>query len=201
MLWYEDDIKRLEKLRADLTQEPETLFYGSSSIRMWTDLAIDFPDLHTVNLGFGGSTLAACAWFFDRVMAPYHPKRLVVYAGDNDLSDGRHPEEVFLFFQELTARVTRRFGALPCYFMSPKPSISRWNIVGQYSRTNELIAAEIKNNHPNWHWVDIFNAMLTADGRPNPEYYLPDGLHLTKKGYDIWKNSIQNAFNAQLTAF
>ncbi len=52
-----------------------------------------------INLGFGGSTLAACAWFFDPIVAPVsHPQTLILYAGDNDLGDGRHPEEVLFFF-------------------------------------------------------------------------------------------------------
>ena len=195
MFWYEDDIKGLEKKRTELKQEPETLFYGSSSIRIWSDLAADFSDLHPVNLGFGGSTLAACTWFFDRVMSEYKPKRLIVYAGENDLSDGRHPEELFIFFQELTARVTNRFGPLPCYFISLKPSIARWAIVKQFKYTNDLISAEIKLNHPGWYWIDVFNLMLNPDGSLVKENYSADGLHMNEKGYKIWKTAIQNALS------
>jgi lysophospholipase L1-like esterase len=193
MFWYEDEIKRLEKVRTEITYRPETLFYGSSSIRLWDSLADDFSNFKPVNLGFGGSTLAACTWFFDRVMTGYQPERLILYASDNDLGDGRHPEEVFLFFQEFTQRTTKRFGSLPCYFISLKPSISRWDQVEQYSFTNGLISAEIKNNHPDWRWIDIFSAMLNDHGYPKAEYYLSDGLHLSKQGYQLWKTIIQNA--------
>ena len=192
MFWYEDEIKRLEKQRAELTSQPDTLFYGSSSIRLWTGLADDLSGLNPTNLGFGGSTLAACTWFFDRVMVGYQPKRLIVYAGDNDLGDGRHPEEVFIFFQEFAERVTKRFGPLPCYFISLKPSINRWNLASQFSFTNQLISAEIESNHPDWQWIDIYSAMLNTDGTPNPEYYLSDGLHLSEKGYLLWKTIILN---------
>jgi len=59
----------------------------------------DFEEYMPINLGFGGSTLAACAWFFDPIVAPViHPQTLILYAGDNDLGDGRHPEEVLFFF-------------------------------------------------------------------------------------------------------
>lgn len=195
MFWYEDEIKRLEKESTELTYQPATLFYGSSSIRLWTSLTDDFRDLSPVNLGFGGSTLAACTWFFDRVMVGYKPERLVFYAGDNDLGDGRHPEEVFIFFQGFTERVTKRFGSLPCYFISLKPSINRWGMVDQFRYTNELISTEIKNNHPDWRWIDIFGAMLNAGGYPDAEYYLNDGLHLSEKGYLLWKTIIQKALS------
>jgi lysophospholipase L1-like esterase len=196
MFWYEDEIKGLENMRAKITHEPETLFYGSSSIRLWAGLNNDLSEFKPVNLGFGGSTLAACTWFFDRVMMGYQPKRLVLYAGDNDLGDGRHPEEVFIFFQQFAARAAKRFGSLPCYFISLKPSINRWNMVDQFNFTNQIISAEIKNNQPNWHWIDIFSAMLNADGHPNREYYLDDGLHLSESGYQVWKNIIQSALTA-----
>src|ERR1700744_6741700 len=128
MVWYENEVQRLEKERTALTEEPKLLFYGSSSIRLWESLNDDFAAYQPVNLGFGGSTLAACVWFFDRLLAPYHPTSLVLYAGDNDLGDGRHPEEVLIFFQEFTTRVIKRFGSISCYFISLKPSINRWTL-------------------------------------------------------------------------
>ncbi len=193
MFWYEEEIKRLEKLRAEINFQPQTLFYGSSSIRLWDSLASDFSSYKPVNLGFGGSTLAACTWFFDRVMVGYQPERLILYAGDNDLGDGRHPEEIFLFFQQFAERVNKRFGALPCYFISLKPSISRWGQISQFSFTNGLISDEIKNNHPNWTWIDIYSAMLNENGYPKVEYFENDGLHLSKQGYQLWTNIIQNS--------
>jgi lysophospholipase L1-like esterase len=191
MYWYEDEVKRLENERVKLGYEPETIFYGSSSIRMWTTLYQDFGNLKPVNLGFGGSTLAACVWFFERIMAPYHPKRLIIYAGDNDLGDGRHPEEVFIFFQELAVKINARFGSVPCYFISLKPSISRWHVANVYRFTNTIIEKEIKT-YNNWHFIDIFSKMLDASGRPKAEYYAADGLHLSEKGYQVWKEALNS---------
>ncbi|CAM3925999.1 GDSL-type esterase/lipase family protein [Mucilaginibacter galii] len=193
MLWYEDEIQRLEKQRTALTYKPNTLFYGSSSIRQWISLADDFKGLQTVNLGFGGSTLAACAWFFNRVTNGYEPDRLIVYAGDNDLADGRHPQEVAISFEYLAKRVKERYNQLPCYFISLKPSIARWGLIEQFRYTNELIAADIEKNHPDWHWVDIFTPLLNNNGKPNADYFIADGLHLNEKGYQLWSSILHNA--------
>ena len=103
MTWYENDVKKLEALKGTLPYTPETLLYGSSSIRLWEGMYDDLKPLRPINLGFGGSTLAACVWFFDRVMEPYAPKHFVCYAGENDLGDGRTPEEVYLFFRQFQA--------------------------------------------------------------------------------------------------
>lgn len=195
MLWYEDEIQRLETQRDALTYKPDTLFYGSSSIRNWTNVAGDFKSLQPVNLGFGGSTLAACAWFFNRVTIGYEPDRIIVYAGDNDLADGRHPQEVAISFEYLAKRVKERYSDIPCYFISLKPSIARWGLIEQFKYTNELIAADIKNNHPDWQWVDIFTPMLNSNGKPNPDYFLADGLHLNQKGYQLWSSILHNALD------
>ena len=67
MIWYEHEVQRLEQERASLEYEPKMIFYGSSSIRLWETLYEDFKEYQPANLGFGGSTLAACVWFFDRL--------------------------------------------------------------------------------------------------------------------------------------
>ena len=73
MEWYEAEVRALEKAHTLPPQPQKTVvFYGSSSIRLWTSLAEDFADLgrdmHVFNGGFGGSTLEACVHFFERLM-------------------------------------------------------------------------------------------------------------------------------------
>jgi lysophospholipase L1-like esterase len=190
MLWYENEVQRLEKEKGLLEYTPETIFYGSSSIRLWESLYDDFRDYRPLNLGFGGSTLAACVWFFDRLLAGYRPKSLIVYAGDNDLGDGRHPEEVFIFFQQLVARARRQFGDIPLAFVSIKPSITRWNILDSIRFANKLIEEEILRQDKNLHFINVYNRMTDNAGYPKREFLDPDGLHINEKGYALWKEII-----------
>ena len=190
MYWYEDEVRRLEKDRLKLGYDPEVIFYGSSSVRMWGTLNEDFPGMKVTNLGFGGSTLAACVWFFERIMTPYKPKALVIYAGDNDLGDGRHPEEIFIFFQQLMVKSKILFGDLPCFFISLKPSLARWHMVDQFKYTNNLIESEIIKYDGNWKFIDIFKKMLDKSGKPNLDLFMEDGLHMSEKGYKLWKDIV-----------
>ncbi|RKR83675.1 GDSL-like lipase/acylhydrolase family protein [Mucilaginibacter gracilis] len=198
MFWYEDEVKRLEAASKQIPDKRGTIFYGSSTIRLWDSLSADLPALNPVNLGFGGSTLAACVWFFNRIMQDYQPKQLIVYAGDNDLGDGRHPEEVYIFFKQLVVVAQERFGNLPCYFISLKPSPTRWNIAEQFKSANQLISTEITTRLPNWQYINLFADMLGADGKPKRELFLDDGLHLSKLGYAVWKTIIAEKTGAQL---
>jgi lysophospholipase L1-like esterase len=194
MIWYENDIKKLEAVKGTLPYTPETILYGSSSIRLWEGMYDDLKSLKPINLGFGGSTLAACVWFFDRVMEPYAPQHFVCYAGENDLGDGRTPEEVYLFFRQFQACLQKRFPGVPLTYISIKPTIARWNLEKQVRYTNQLIKQEIEKNNGNQYYLNIFDHMLGANGQPVKEFFEADGIHLTRKGYLIWKEVLLNHF-------
>ena len=190
MLWYEEEIKRLESATAGLQQEQRLVFYGSSSIKLWDTLEEDFKGYAPLNSGFGGSTLAACSWFFERVFANLRPTGIIIYAGDNDLGDGRNPEEVLLFFNAFLQFVRNRFGDIQVDFISIKPSIKRWGIVDRIRETNQLIESFIKKSGGNVSFINIYDQMTDEKGYPKSELLELDGLHINKKGYQLWKEII-----------
>lgn len=192
MIWYEDEIKRIEQEKSKLAYEPKTIFYGSSSIRLWNDLYEDFKDFYPINLGFGGSTLAACVWFFERVLPVYKPERIVFYAGDNDLGDGRHPEEIFIFFEQLAVQINTWFSGISFYFISIKPSPARWNMIDKIRYTNTLVKEAIEKRGTPFHYISIEEGMLDEAGNPVTDLFQEDGLHLSDKGYSVWKSILLN---------
>ncbi|WP_128543818.1 SGNH/GDSL hydrolase family protein [Larkinella soli] len=193
MIWYEEEVKGLElKIRELPATAHRTVFYGSSSIRLWETLAHDFPDRHTLNLGFGGSTLAACSWFYERLVLPARPRTIVFYAGDNDLGDGRHAEEVYLFFCALMARVQQTLPDVPLTFMSIKPSPARWNIIDRIRFANFLIRQKIEAT-PGFRFIDVHTPMLDSHGRPRRDLFDTDGLHLSPRGYALWKQVLASS--------
>ncbi len=188
MNWYEDEVGQLDKKLRNSSPN-SVIFYGSSTVRLWTGLEQDFPDVKPINAGFGGSTLAACAWFFERLIVPARPRALVLYAGDNDLGDNRHPEEVYLSFCALAAKIQRDLPDTDVTFVSIKPSPSRWHIVEQIRAANRYIENEIKRL-PRFSFVDLTPVMLTPDGKPRKELYQADGLHMNADGYALWRREL-----------
>lgn len=192
MKWYEEDVLEAIAERKSCKYEPKTLFYGSSTIKQWDKLYLDFEGFNPLNLGFGGSTLAACVWFFDRIVSPVrHPETFILYAGDNDLGDGRHPEEVLIFFREFMLKLRKRYPAIPFYYISIKPSISRIDIIDKIVRANKLIENEI-NITDNSYFINIFDKMMGSDGKPIAAYFQQDGLHMNRDGYIVWREIILN---------
>ena len=187
MIWYEYEVRALERKIHNRRSTPDpVIFYGGSSIRLWETLDADFPGVETVNLGFGGATLAACVHFFKRLIVPCGPRSLVVYAGENDLGDGRSPTAVLNSFRALADLVSTLPGS-PCLsILSIKPSPARWSLIDAIREANRMIQTEV-DIRPSTFYVDIHVPMLDPDGRPRPELYVDDGIHLSAEGYRLWK--------------
>ena len=199
MEWYESEVQALERsCRSRINGGRPPVFYGSSSFRLWDTLAEDF-DPQVLNLGFGGSTLEACDYFFARLVSPVHPRSLLLYAGDNDLGDGRKVEAVFGSFCSLARKVAETLGAIPFGFVSVKPSPARYAIWDRIRRLNDLVRGEIESR-PGGYYVDVFSRMLLAAGKPRPELFMADGLHLSREGYRLWGRILAGYRRQILTA-
>ncbi len=160
------------------------LFVGSSSIRMW-DLKKSWPGTPAINNGFGGSTLADSIHFFDRLFVPYDPLAIVLYAGDNDISNGLTPDEVVADFKKLSKLIRDQFPETPVIFIAIKPSQLRAKLWPPMKETNDAIASLCKND-PNLYFADIARPMLKEASPPPEAWFLKDGLHLSEMGYKRW---------------
>lgn len=180
--------KEIEKMEAAVKSAPPAdgaiLFLGSSSIRLWK-LSDSFPDRTVLNRGFGGSCLADSVHYAPRLVWPHQPAAIVIYAGDNDLGGGLSPEETAADFGRLVAKIREKHAETPILYVAVKPSIKRWNIFHLGKETNRLIAEQCAAGK-NLTFVDIVGPMLGEDGKPRPELYVKDGLHMTPEGYKVW---------------
>lgn len=177
---------------ADRQQAPRpgsVVFVGSSSIRLWNTLATDFPGIPIVNRGFGGSEMADALRFTDRIILPYRPRMVVVYAGDNDLWNGKSPQRVLDDFRSLVRSVHQELPETRVAFIAVKPSVARWKMAPEVRATNELVR-RFAASDPRVDYIDIFTPMLGADGTPRPDLFVEDGLHLNSRGYELWTSVV-----------
>ena len=183
---FEREIEAFEA--ADRVARPPrdaVLFVGSSSIRMWKSLAEDFPDHVVINRAFGGSTIGDCVRYADRIVIPYRPKRIVLYAGDNDIAKGMTPERVAADFREFVEKVRKGLPEVAIDYISIKPSLARWGLVEKMRQANGLTEAYAKETK-GVGYIDVFGPMLGEEGKPRRELFVADGLHLSRKGYELW---------------
>lgn len=161
------------------------LFVGSSTIRMWSHLADDFRTLPVMNRGFGGSTMADCQYFARQLVLQYKPRQVLVYAGDNDLAEGRSPQQVLESFKGFVETVRGEMPAVRISYISIKPSPSRASLMPKIREANALLSAYVKTL-PNAAYIDVFTAMLDSNGAPRTELFGPDRLHMNDSGYALW---------------
>jgi len=177
---------------ADRTAPPprgQIVFVGSSTIRMW-DVARSFPDLTIVNRGFGGSELSDALRYVDRIVTPYEPRLVVVYAGDNDISAGLLSEQLAVDFEHFVQRVHAKLPQTRILYIAVKPSILRWTQVYRM-RTANAIIREFCERDDRLAFLDFDSVMLGWDEKPRRELFLEDGLHMSPLGYQIWSTVIR----------
>lgn len=165
------------------------LFAGSSSIRLW-DVAKSFPGMDVVNRGFGGSVIADSVHFADRLILKHKPRIVVLYAGDNDIAGGKTPEQVLADFKAFVKAVHAGLPKTKIVYISIKPSIQRWRLIDTIRKANSLIEATCKQDE-RLLYLDVVKPMLGDDGKPRPELFVADGLHMNAKGYELWTSLLK----------
>lgn len=188
---YADEINAFGS--ADKKQMPPpgtVLFIGSSSIRYWTTLASDFPEIPVINRGFGGSLIQDSTRYASRIAIPYKPKIIILCAGTNDLAyGGKDPQQVLGEFQDF---VTTIHAALPdtrIVYLAINPTVARWKQESRNLEANYLIekfTVENNTSAEKLSFIDPHSELLTADDQPQPRLLRSDGLHFNADGYKMW---------------
>ena len=176
---------------SDKTNPPPNnciVFVGSSSIRKWTNLTVHFPSFPVVNRGFGGSQLADSVNFADRIITPYDPRQVVIYAGGNDINAGKDPEVVYGDFVALVTKIRAKLPHVRIAYISSAPNPARWAQVERVKRLNALAEAYCRRHGLDF--IKVFPLMLGPDGQPKPDIFVADRLHMNPKGYAIWKEAV-----------
>ncbi len=185
-------------LAADQKQMPPTgavLFIGSSSIRLWSTLAQDFPEIPVINRGFGGSQIFESTLYADRIAIPYKPRLIVMFAGTNDIDYGhKTPAQVLQEFQDFAAKIHSGLPDTRLAYISISPTRARWKEEGDVLEANYLIQRWIlTTNSPTQKlsFLDAHSALLTTDGQPPVTLERPDGLHFNTEGYKVWTSLLK----------
>jgi lysophospholipase L1-like esterase len=178
---------------ADRKQMPPpgaVLVIGSSSVRFWTTLAQDFPEIPVINRGFGGSFIQDSTAYADRIVLPYRPKMVVLFAGTNDLAYGnKGPQQVLQDYKDFVAKIHAALPDTRIVFISISPTVARWKNEANILETNHLIQEfTFQTNSPTekLDFIDTHSQLLTPDGQPQPALLRADGLHFNTDGYKVF---------------
>lgn len=191
---YSADVEELvAEADADPRQDIDVLFFGSSSINLWSGLDEMMAPLQVVNRGYGGSTVRDVLVNFDKVMADYNPKAFVVYiendlAGDPnlDLSVG----VLFDHFRLIFKKLSENYPEVPVFCLSMKHSEHRIHLREKQALFNALMedyAATVAGLT----YVDVNSTLLRPDGSINSDLFEADKLHINREGYLRWTSVLK----------
>jgi lysophospholipase L1-like esterase len=190
---WADEIRAFE--RQDRLRAPPSgavLFVGSSSITLWPRLQAAFPEAPVIQRGFGGAELADVTRFAPRIVLPYRPRTVVLYAGENDVAAGKRAEAIVADLRTLAGVVHRELPATKIVVLAIKPSPRRAALAREIAEANQALRAFAATD-PRFTFVDVHTPMTTAAGHARPELFVDDGLHMNAAGYAIWHKALAPA--------
>jgi hypothetical protein len=172
------------------------LFIGSSSFRLWGDLEQRFPNQPIIKRGVGGCELSNIVNFYTPyILFPYHPRKIFIYAGENDIAYGHSADSVLVNFKKLYQMIREKLPEAKIYYLSIKPSPSRVTFKADDLRANEQIKDYIKGLQ-NCTYLDMNEAIYKpGTTQPDSALFRPDYLHLNSKGYDRWQKILEPYVN------
>lgn len=172
-----------------LPQNP-IVVYGSSTVRLWPDIARSLGRNDAVAVGFGGATLRDCVAYYDLLVRPLAPRFLVVAAGANDIEKyDASAETILATIVELIGTARRAQPQLPVAVLTMKPAPFHGPRMAALRAANALLEKRLPEI-PDVRLTDIFAPFLNAQGDADPRFYAEDRRHLNDAGYAAWSDAI-----------
>jgi len=180
---FENNVRLYEA--ADKTNPPPQnaiLLAGDSQFYRWKTVAEDLPGYTVINRGVDSFQTSDLLYFADRLVLPYHARLIILHVGGNDVHGGKTPEQVLADFKSLVAKIRATQPTVPIAFTSLTPGPGRREEFDRRKATNRVLQNYIATQ-PGLRFIDLWDAMLTPDGKPREDLWVADGVHPNHAGY------------------
>jgi lysophospholipase L1-like esterase len=158
------------------------LLAGDSQFYRWKTFNEDLPGYTIINRGIDSFETSDLIYFADRLVLPYQARMIILHIGGNDVHGGKSAEQVLADFKALVAKIRAVQPTVPIAFSSMTPGPARAAEFDRRKEANRVIKDYIATQ-PNLLFIDLWDAMLTPEGKPRPELFVADGIHPSHEGY------------------
>ena len=119
---------------------------------------------------------------------------MVIFVGSNDINgnDEHHLAPAHIAGQ-LQVLLDRIFDAKPdtqVFYLSITPTLFSWDKWQSVQEANQL-AEQLCARYDNATFIDTTDLFLSAEGKPDKNLFIFDGLHLNEEGYALWTKRIK----------
>lgn len=173
--------------RYKMVKNIDIVVTGSSSARMWETVEEAFYPYSTINTGFGGSKLEDNIAYMEELVTQYCPKIVVFWSGSNNIHGDDESsftgQQTFELFADYYEEFQKNNPHTILLFLPVNPTRLREHVWDEAKKYNTLVQ-EYALKFDDLYYIDVTEQLL-IDGKYNEENLLEDGLHLSKKGYNI----------------
>ena len=190
---YDAEVARFKvQDRLDPVPPGGIVFTGSSSVRRYEQLQLDFHDYHVVQRGLGGATFPDLDKYLDDVVLAYRPAAVVVWCGTNDLAAGATGPEVVDRYQRFVARIHAAQPTVEIFYIGIMPTPGRRGNRPREDLANSAIA-RLAAGDARQHYIDMPAAFAALDPYEGEAFTsrFADDIHLNRAGYDLWRTVIR----------
>jgi lysophospholipase L1-like esterase len=200
---WQDRHRLLNERAADAGKSAEIIFIGDSITQGWEGAGKEawaqyYAPRNALNLGIGGDRTQHVLWRLQNGnLEGLNPKAAVVMIGTNnsngeDNSVSQIADGIAAIIRELQTRLPDTKILLVAIFpRSENPTPQR----GKVLSVNQVIRNLADDSQVLW--VDFGHKFVDPQGLI-PTELMPDYLHLSPKGYELWAKSLEPTLNAIL---
>lgn len=181
--------ERVAQGNVDLVFIGDSITQGweGSGKKAWQEF---YGDRNAVNLGIGGDRTQHVIWRLDNGnLEGIQPKLAVIMIGTNN-SNSNSPEEIADGIEVILKQLKEQTPETEVLLLGvfPRGATPDDRLRQVNAKTNELIPKFADDEQV--HYLDIGPEFLQDDGTLSKEI-MPDLLHLSEQGYQIWAKSIE----------
>lgn len=196
--------ERHDKFLAEIKERAgkiDIVFLGDSITDGWRGAGKEewkehLSEFNPLNLGIGGDRTQHVLWRIQNgELTGYKPKGFVIMIGTNNMGQDSE-ENIAAGVKAIIDEIGKQHKDAKILLLAifPRNADPKSPIRAKVKKTNELLA---KLAGGNVKFKDIGEGFLEKDGSLSKEI-MPDALHLSKKGYHIWAEAIEDELKAMV---
>ena len=163
---------------------------GSAGKKVWAET---FAPLKAVNLGIGGEQTGHVLWRITegKELEPIKPKAAVIMIGTNNMGSKQTPENIAGGVKAIVEELRKQRPDMKILVLAifPRSAKATDNIRQKVNATNAILSK--LDDGKMVFYKDIGPKFLESDGTLEKKI-MPDLLHLSPEGYQIWADAIKD---------
>ncbi|MBM3845623.1 MAG: hypothetical protein FJ405_04975 [Verrucomicrobia bacterium] len=195
--WWKERQNLLNQRAKDAGKSAQVVFIGDSITQGWEGegkeaWAKHYKHRNAVNLGIGGDRTQHVLWRLDNGnIDGLEPKVAVVMIGTNNSNgEDNTPGQIADGIAAIVDRLRKKLPNTKVLLLAIFPRNENFSPQrGKLAQINQVIRRLADDQHV--HWADLAHLFLNDQGAI-PRDIMPDYLHLSPAGYDIWAKAIES---------